>query len=187
MLRNRQTGLCQMLQLKEENVRFVLLAVFLYIYLVLGALVFQNIEQSREKEMKTAWGNLYQQFLTNFSILPEELQLEHGDENGNGNGDHYLDQDNENDQEHQMDQNQNQNQNPITNSNPNPDPISKQLSSSSVVIRRSDLDKLLHAYGEAAKAGLTGEDSREKWDYTGSFYFRYKLQITNQITSQKSL
>jgi len=72
-LRNRQVSLCQILHLTEENIRFVLLAIFLYIYLCIGAFIFQAIEESAETQMRLNYEILFNDFMHNLTLLNEEV------------------------------------------------------------------------------------------------------------------
>lgn len=70
--RNRQVSLCQILHLTEENIRFVLLAVFLYVYLCIGAFVFQAVEEQAENQMRENYEIIYNEFRRNLSLLNED-------------------------------------------------------------------------------------------------------------------
>jgi len=70
--RNRQVSLCQILHLTEENIRFVLLAIFLYIYLCIGASIFQAVEEQAENQMRENYETLYTGFRRNLSLLNAE-------------------------------------------------------------------------------------------------------------------
>jgi len=72
---NQQPSRCQMLHLTEENIRFLLLAIILYIYLCLGAFIFQAFEEEAEIEMRESFHSLYAEFRENLTLLNEEAKL----------------------------------------------------------------------------------------------------------------
>lgn len=74
-LRNRQVGLCQFLHFTEENVRFVLLAVFLYIYLCIGATIFQAVEEPAETQHRISYELIYNEFIGNLTVLNDNAAL----------------------------------------------------------------------------------------------------------------
>jgi len=65
--KNRQGGICHFLNLQEDNVRFILLAVLLYIYLAIGAFIFQAIEEAGETKMRKDFEILYNEFIHNLT------------------------------------------------------------------------------------------------------------------------
>ena len=73
--RNRQAGLCQFLHFAEENIRFVLLAVFLYMYLCIGATIFQAVEEPTEIRRRIEYDLIYNEFVANLSLLNENAAL----------------------------------------------------------------------------------------------------------------
>ncbi|CAG7816796.1 unnamed protein product, partial [Allacma fusca] len=64
---NRGTGLWQLLKCKEENLRIFVLGIAIYIYLALGAWMFQAVEQRRENQVRSHWNSHYDRFLGQFS------------------------------------------------------------------------------------------------------------------------
>lgn len=66
--------------MKEENIRFILLAVLLFLYLAVGAFVFQAVEQPAEKKIRDDFVNLYDQFVRNLTGLHS---INFGSENHN--------------------------------------------------------------------------------------------------------
>ncbi len=72
-------GLCQVLHLTEENIRFVLLALLLYIYLCIGACIFQAVEEDAENQMRDNYDIIYNDFTLNLSLLNEGALLSPSD------------------------------------------------------------------------------------------------------------
>ena len=58
-------GCCTRLHLREDNARFMLLAVVLILYMLAGAIVFMLLEQGREKEERKRYYNALADFLVN--------------------------------------------------------------------------------------------------------------------------
>ncbi|CAL8111166.1 unnamed protein product [Orchesella dallaii] len=82
----RQPGLCQFLNMKEENIRFILLAVLLFVYLAVGAFLFQAVEESAEKKIREDFATLYDQFVRNLTGLHSiTFGFDTADESGSGN------------------------------------------------------------------------------------------------------
>lgn len=75
VFRNRQARLCQFLHFTEENIRFVLLAVFLYIYLCIGATIFQAVEEPTEIRRRIEYDLIYNEFVANLNLLNENAAL----------------------------------------------------------------------------------------------------------------
>lgn len=65
--KNRGGGICHFLNLQEDNVRFILLAVFLYVYLFIGAFMFQALEENGENKIRRDFQTLYDEFIRNFT------------------------------------------------------------------------------------------------------------------------
>jgi hypothetical protein len=65
--KNRQGGICHLLNLQEDNMRFILLALLLYIYLAIGAFIFQAIEEVGETKMRKDFETLYNEFIQNLT------------------------------------------------------------------------------------------------------------------------
>lgn len=98
-------GWCVKLHLREDNARFILLAICLIIYMLLGAVMFMLLEGPNEKTEKEIGKKEVKKF---FDLYPD--------------------------------------------------------------VNATDLQVLLDAYAEAATAGyLPGK--RDRWDFSGSFYF----------------
>lgn len=84
---SRQTGLCQFLNMKEENIRFILLAVLLFLYLAVGAFVFQAAEEPAEKKLRDDFVTLYYQFVHNLTGLHSLAFGFDGENNDSNNND----------------------------------------------------------------------------------------------------
>lgn len=68
---------CHVLPLTEENIRFMLLGLILYLYLCMGAFIFQALEEDPETEMREGFFALYYEFRQNLTLLNEEVGLLH--------------------------------------------------------------------------------------------------------------
>ncbi|KAL1422190.1 hypothetical protein MTO96_022325 [Rhipicephalus appendiculatus] len=83
-LHRRQGGCCRrLLRLREENARFVLLAVVLLVYMILGALLFRAIEGPWETEARERYDQVLRDFWLKYNgtVDPEDvvkLLEEHG-------------------------------------------------------------------------------------------------------------
>lgn len=58
-------GCCSRLHLREDNARFLLLAVVLILYMLAGAIVFMLLERGRETEERMRYKDLLETFLKN--------------------------------------------------------------------------------------------------------------------------
>ncbi|CAN7994083.1 unnamed protein product [Ixodes pacificus] len=84
-LQSRRTGGCcrRLLHLREENARFVLLAVVLLVYMLLGAAMFMTLEREREVEARDRYGRVLRDFWLKYNgtVDPDDLRRlleEHG-------------------------------------------------------------------------------------------------------------
>ncbi|XP_067119928.1 potassium channel subfamily K member 13-like isoform X1 [Centruroides vittatus] len=96
---------CTVLHLGEENARLLLLAVVMVIYMIIGAAVFQILEQPEEEQNRQRFLNVYRNFWSKYNNT----------------------------------------------------------------IDMQDVLTLLYEYGNATAAGVI--DKRQRWDFSGSFYF----------------
>lgn len=80
----RRSGCCRrLLRLREENARFVLLALVLLVYMLLGACLFRALERQREIEARERYDRVLDDFWMkyNATVDPEDLRRlldEHG-------------------------------------------------------------------------------------------------------------
>ena len=100
----RDDGWCVRIHLREDNARFLLLAVFMVSYMCLGATIFMLLERDKELEDKAYYSALYENFTATYPNVSE-----------------------------------------------------------------SELKLLLSVHADASAAGLLGQ--RDRWDFSGSFYF----------------
>lgn len=64
-----RNGCCTRLHLREENARFLLLAIVLLIYMVLGATLFNLIEGDEEIRLKLRYIAHYDEFVTKYASV----------------------------------------------------------------------------------------------------------------------
>ena len=138
--------------------RIFLLAVLLYGYLAIGAIIFQTLESTGESEVRSQWTHVYQQFLSNFSVAVKATEL------SSDGGLHEGDDDS----------------NRVSPSHDHEDDYDDSGGGGGkVIMSQKDLDQLLKAYGEAIKAGYTGiNNSKDRWDHMHSFHFAWTIVST---------
>ncbi|CAH1791768.1 unnamed protein product [Owenia fusiformis] len=105
MVMARGSGCCVILHLREDNARFILLALVMVIYMLSGAALFMFLERDNETRERKEYYDQYKLFL---SLHPN--------------------------------------------------------------ISKESFDKMLKLHADAYTAGLL-EDRRQRWDFSGSFYF----------------
>lgn len=167
--KNRQGGICHFLNLQEDNVRFILLAIFLYVYLAMGAFIFQACEESGENKTRRDFQDLYDEFVRNFTRCyyptPSKdtmgLQVTKDNKYTFGGG---------------VDIGANTT---LLTSVDDVKSVDSEESSSRSEPYRITLDglhELLFAYGNATQAGMVWK--RKRWDWVGSFHFAWTIVST---------
>ncbi|XP_078000106.1 potassium channel, subfamily K, member 13-like [Glandiceps talaboti] len=107
-------GWCNVIHLREDNARFVLLMLFIFIYLLIGAAIFSAIEHEREKEDKISY---------------EEKKLL------------FLDR------------------------------VNRTMNITSFEDFQIYFENFLSLHEETSAKGLLRNKKRDRWDFSGSFYF----------------
>lgn len=80
----RRGGCCTTLHLKEENARFLLLAIVLIIYMVLGATIFYFLEKDEEERSHKQYIDAYTKFINKYQSVVNLTDLQNLlDEHGN--------------------------------------------------------------------------------------------------------
>jgi len=155
---NRKVGICRFLHLQEENIRFVLLALFLFIYLAFGALLFQHMEHELETKIRNEFFHAYRNFIHNFTTLsPSTYGAVVDDETlyysliANTCNFRVLN-------------NSGAAQDSVISTWPEP------------LVTIEALHQLLFAYGNATQAGVLWK--RTHWDFVGSFHFAWTIVST---------
>lgn len=167
--KNRQGGICHFLNLQEDNIRFMLLAVFLYVYLAFGAFVFQAVEEEGENKMRKDFEILYNEFVRNLTTcysVPVNTYRDVEDKRfdfGSGQMDlRQLPTSVKNSSLSIEDENFNRTQGSVS-----PEPF---------YVNLDGLHKLLFAYGNATQTGVLWK--RRRWDWFGSFHFAWTIVST---------
>ncbi|XP_070577233.1 potassium channel subfamily K member 13-like [Ptychodera flava] len=107
-------GWCNIIHLREDNARFVLLMIFILIYLLIGASIFSAIEHEQEKKDKIDYEEQKQAFLSKWNRTMNVTEFTEFQE---------------------------------------------------------DFENFLSLHAETAAKGLLRNKKRDRWDFSGSFYF----------------
>lgn len=69
-----QKGCCALVRVREDNARFLLLAIVLIIYMFCGAALFRYLEQGAEQRERQDHADTYKQFLRKYpNVVETEL------------------------------------------------------------------------------------------------------------------
>ena len=71
MSRPGRRGCCTLLHLKEDNARFILLAVVMCLYMAAGAGVFMLLEADNEQRERVEYRAMYQEFMASNPLVNE--------------------------------------------------------------------------------------------------------------------
>ncbi|RWS27239.1 hypothetical protein B4U80_01739 [Leptotrombidium deliense] len=63
----RHGGCCSALHLREENARFLLLAIVLLLYMLFGATIFHLLEKDEEITSRNKYKNVYKKFIEKYT------------------------------------------------------------------------------------------------------------------------
>ena len=74
MLKHEGRGCCERLRLREDNARFLLLAVVLVMYMTLGALLFMCIEREEEVRHRKKYLQEVDDFLCKYNVSKDALR-----------------------------------------------------------------------------------------------------------------
>lgn len=177
--KNRQGGICHFLNLQEDNIRFILLAFLLYIYLAIGAFIFQAVEETGENNMRQDFQRLYDEFIQNFTNCyypldappPDLLKgktFSFGDFSGTQTENDDTTDTSVDDRDEDLEEMgfmKSASEEYARNENDDP-----------FLIALDGLHELLFAYGNATQAGMVWK--RKRWDWVGSFHFAWTIVST---------
>lgn len=162
--KNRQGGFCHFLNLQEDNVRFVLLAVLLYVYLAIGACIFQAVEEQSEDKMRRDFQAIYEEFIRNFTNCyypPPPL---------------FFDSSSDNLSENKLVFASSANPQDLVTNGEDVESQKEVREARPYQVTLNGLHELLFAYGNATQAGVLWK--RKRWDWVGSFHFAWTIIST---------
>ncbi|CAG2113794.1 unnamed protein product [Medioppia subpectinata] len=75
MARRVRNGCCTALHLNEDNSRFLLLALVLIVYMILGAILFHILERDAELKARQKYWKIYDKFRLKYRNIINETDL----------------------------------------------------------------------------------------------------------------